>query len=124
MLYSEFVENTGCKETDYNYQVYKRLELIYMNDDAVSKQDIYEMGKKLVDNSKTEAEIEFENQIKAEIAGHKSQIESYKKDLEFENYMLSIDSTKGRKAAVKYTKEAIKAERRKSQLPQPMTKSH
>lgn len=113
MLYSEFVENTGCKETDYNYLVYKRLELIYMNDDTVSKQDIYEYGKKLVDNSETEAEIEFETQINAEIAGHKSQIESYKKDLEFEKYMLSIDSTKGRKAAVKYTEEAIKAERRK-----------
>ena len=113
MLYSEFVENTGCKETDYNYLIYKRLELIYMNDDTVSKQDIYEYGKKLVDNSKTEAEIEFENQINAEIAGHKSQIEGYKKDLEFENYMLSIDSTKGRKAAIKYTKDAIKAERRK-----------
>lgn len=112
MLYSEFIENTGCKETDYNYQIYKNLEIMYMNSN-IPKSVIYEYGKKLVDNSKTEAEIEFENQINDEIAGHKSQIESYKKDLEFENYMLSIDSTKGRKAAIKYTKDAIKAERRR-----------
>ena len=112
MLYSEFVENTGCKETDYNYQIYKNLEIMYMNSD-IPKSAIYEYGKKLVDNSKTEAEIEFESQINAEIARHKSQIESYKKDLEYENYMLSIANNAAHKSTIKYIKEAIKTERRK-----------
>ena len=63
MLYSEFVEGTGCKENDHNYKVYKDLEILYMNSD-LTKQDIYEYGKKLVDNSKTEKEIEFEKDLR------------------------------------------------------------
>lgn len=59
MLWSEFVEGTGCKDTEHNYNVYKELELIYMNTDC-TKAHIYEMGKKLVDNSKTEEQIEKE----------------------------------------------------------------
>lgn len=63
MLYSEFVEGTGCKENDHNYKVYKDLEILYMNSD-LTKQDIYEYGKKLVDNSKTEKEVEFETGLR------------------------------------------------------------
>lgn len=63
MLYSEFIEGTGCKENDHNYKVYKDLEIMYMNSD-LTKQEIYEYGKKLVDNSKTEKEIEFENNLR------------------------------------------------------------
>jgi hypothetical protein len=81
MLYDEFVAGTGCRESDYNYQIYKELEIIYMNTDC-TKEHIYEMGKKLVDNSKTEAEIEFENKINAEIADLKNQLEDFKKELD------------------------------------------
>lgn len=59
MLYSEFIEGTGCKDTKNNYQVYKNLEIMYMNSN-MSKSDIYEYGKKLVDNSKTDEEIKLE----------------------------------------------------------------
>lgn len=83
MLYSEFIEGTGCKENDYNYQIYKRLELMYMADDSISKQEIYEYGKKLVDNSKSEAEIAFENEINSEITRLKEDIAYYKKEIEF-----------------------------------------
>ena len=78
MLYSEFIENTGCKENDHNYKVYRDLEVLYMNSD-ISKAEIYEYGKKLVDNSKTAEEIEFENGIKAQIAELK---ETYKECME------------------------------------------
>lgn len=81
MLFSEFVQGTGCRETDHNYRVYKELEIVYMNTDC-TKEHIYEMGKKLVDNSKTEAEVEFENQIKEEIADLKRQLEEFKKQIE------------------------------------------
>lgn len=77
MLFSEFVAGTGCRETDKNYQVYKELEIIYMNTDC-SKEHIYEMGKKLVDNSKTEAELQFEAEINEEIRGLKAEIERVK----------------------------------------------
>ena len=77
MLYSELVAGTGCRETDHNYQVYKELEIIYMNTDC-TKEHIYEMGRKLVDNSKTEAELKIEAEIKEEIEAHKEEISKYK----------------------------------------------
>ena len=77
MLYSEFVQGTGCRETDNNYRVYKELELIYMNTDC-TKEHIYEMGKKLVDNSKTEEEIAQEEKYKREIENEKERIEACK----------------------------------------------
>lgn len=76
MLYSEFVAGTGCRETDHNYQVYKELEIIYMNTDC-TKEHIYEMGRKLVDNSKTEAELKLEAEIKEKIEAHKDEITKY-----------------------------------------------
>lgn len=80
MLYSEFVAGTGCKETEHNYNVYKDLEIMYMNSD-MSKQEIYEYGKKLVDNSKTEKELAFEADIKEQIAQLKEAISFDKRDI-------------------------------------------
>lgn len=91
MLYSEFVAGTGCKENDHNYKVYKDLEVMYTNSD-LSKQDIYEYGKKLVDNSKSEEQIAFEAKINAEIAEYKSDIESLKAEVQrFTDYMKTED---------------------------------
>ena len=78
MMYNEFVNGKGCKENDHNYKVYENLEILYMNSD-MSKEEIYEYGKKLVDNSKSEAEIEAENKIKEEIAYYKERLEFAKK---------------------------------------------
>ena len=76
MMYSEFVKAVGCKQTDYNYKVFLDLEAMYMNTD-LSKEDIYTYGKKLVDNSKTEAELELEAEIKAEIETAKADAKRY-----------------------------------------------
>lgn len=73
MLFSEFVEGTGCKENDHNYEVYKNLEIMYMNSN-MSKQEIYEYGKKLVDNSKSPEQVALEESIKAEIAQLKEEL--------------------------------------------------
>lgn len=70
MMYSEFVVGTGCKDNEHNYKVYKDLEVMYMNSD-MTKDEIYEYGRKLVDNSKSEAELKLEASIKEEIAGLK-----------------------------------------------------
>jgi len=80
MLYSEFIEGTGCRENDHNYQVYKNLEIMYMNS-QMSKQEIYEYGKKLVDNSKSPEQIEFEEQIKAEISSLQNQLKNLRADI-------------------------------------------
>ena len=110
MLYSEFVDGTGCRENEYNFKVYKDLEVMYMNT-GMSKQEIYEYGKKLVDNSDTPEQIALKERIRQEIAGHKSQIESYKKDLEFQKQMFECDGNKDRRKTMQYTRQAIRKER-------------
>ena len=77
MLYNEFIEGTGCKDNDHNYKVYKDLEIMYMNSN-MSKSEIYEYGKKLVDNSKSEAQLKLEAEINEEIEAVKAEIESDK----------------------------------------------
>lgn len=86
MMYSEFVENTGCRQNEHNYEVFKNLEVMYMNSD-VSKQTIYEYGKKLVDNSKTAEEIEFEEEMKAEIESLKREIKQNTEDAKWYDEM-------------------------------------
>ena len=83
MLYNEFINGTGCKDNEHNHKVYKDLEIMYMNSD-MSKEEIYEYGKKLVDNSKSEEQLRLEKEIKAEIAEcretikwNRSQIQMY-----------------------------------------------
>lgn len=92
MLFSEFQQGTGCKDNEYNHKIYSRLELMYMADDSITKEEIYEYGKKLVDNSKSEEQIAFEAQINAEIAKYKSDIESLKAEVQrFIDYMKTED---------------------------------
>lgn len=81
MLFSEFQQGTGCKDNAHNHQIYERLELMYMADDAITKEEIYEYGKKLVDNSKSEEELALEAQINSEIASYKEQIKQLKEYL-------------------------------------------
>lgn len=86
-MYSEFVQGTGCKENEHNYEVFKNLEVMYMNTE-MTKEQIYEYGKKLVDNSKSEAEIRLENEIKDEIASLKNDIEWLKHEkVRYEEYV-------------------------------------
>jgi len=93
MLYSEFIEGTGCRDKDCNYLVYKRLELIYMNDESVTKQDIYEMGKKLVDNSDTAEQIAFKEQLQAEIALLKNELKQYRAEVKRYDEYYKADKT-------------------------------
>lgn len=65
-MYSEFIENVNCKDTEHNYKVYKNLEVMYMCSD-VDKETIYEYGRKLVDNSLSKWEIEFNEKVENEI---------------------------------------------------------
>lgn len=96
MLYSEFVEGTGCKDNEHNYNLYKELELIYMNSDC-TKAHIYEMGKKLADNSKSEAELKFEADINAEMAVIKEQMESNKHWIAYYKEQKNYDKSVGDK---------------------------
>lgn len=119
MLWSEFIEGTGCKDTEKNYAVYKELELIYTNTDC-TKEHIYEMGKKLVDNSKTEKELEFERRIKEEIQFYKNEVERMTREIAWAKQMLAECKEQGndtlawfKKNDVKYYTERKKEARRK-----------
>lgn len=107
MLYNEFVEGTGCRDNEHNYRVYKELEIIYMNTDC-TKAHIYEMGKKLVDNSKSEAELKLEAEIKAEIAEHKNEIDRYRRYVDDDTDMLNWWKEQGDKEMVAMCKNTIK----------------
>ena len=111
MMYCEFIEGTGCKDNEHNYEVYRNLETMYMNSD-MSKQEVYEYGKKLVDNSKTEAQIKLENEIKAEIAEIKEQIkdnkqwiESYEESAAYHKEWGMMDLYKMDKSGAKWKRE-------------------
>lgn len=115
MLFSEFVQGTGCKENEKNYKVYKDLEVMYMNSD-MSKAEIYEYGKKLVDNSKSEEQLKLEAEIKEEIETCKRQIELYKKDIEWKKTCIEAwaddkEWVKNLKAEIRYYKTQIKTQR-------------
>ena len=57
MLYSEFVEGTECRDNAHNYEVYKKLESLYTDYEGLSKSDIYNIGKKMVDNTPSAEEL-------------------------------------------------------------------
>lgn len=108
MLYNEFVEGTGCRDNEHNYKVYKELEIIYMNTDC-TKAHIYEMGKKLVDNSKSEAELKLEAEIKAEIAEHKNEIERYRGYIEEDTLMMNYWKSHNDKEMSAHYRNGIKS---------------
>ena len=121
MLYSEFAENVGCRDNEHNHKVYADLEILYMNSD-ISKAEIYEYGKKLVDNSKTEKEIEFERNSLDTISDLKAQLkvfrdyekvytEYYKADRE--EFGLSARADNYWKSQAQRQKELIKDTRRR-----------
>ena len=107
MLYSEFIQGTGCKDNEKNYKVYKDLEIMYMNSN-MSKAEIYKYGKKLVDNSKTEKELQIEAEIKEQIAGYKAMIADNKKWIEYYDEMARIFKEDGDKEMTRSNRQTAK----------------
>ena len=105
MLYSEFIEGTGCKDNEANFKVYKNLEVMYMNSD-MSKAEVYEYGKKLVDNSKSEEELKLEAQIKAEIKDFETLINMRKDDIT--RYTMYLTERENTESEERWMKDSIK----------------
>ena len=84
MLYSEFIDGTGCRDTEHNRKIYRDLEVMYMNSD-LTKEDIYSYGIKLVDNSLTPEEMLHNERIQAEIDGYQEEINGIKAEIEHGN---------------------------------------
>lgn len=115
MMYSEFVKGTGCKDSAHNHEVFKNLEVMYMNTD-MTKEEIYEYGKKLVDNSKSEAQLQFEvkmkekiDELKDEVKWYRSKIDMYNDFIKYTN--CSIDEEEMYRSFIRSYKELIKKAR-------------
>lgn len=107
MLYSEFVEGTGCKVNDHNYKVYRDLEVMYMNSN-MSKAEIYEYGKKLVDNSKSEEELRVEREINEEIEEYKAEIKKYNEFIKDNERLAEYWKRLGDKEMIAFYRNPIK----------------
>ena len=114
MLYDEFVKGTGCRETENNYKVYQRVEMLYMADASMTKEEAYDIGKMWVNNDLTDEEVAHNEAVYAEIeewddyirnkkdriADIKEQIRTLKSDLRWEKELL--DGAISNKEATKY----------------------
>lgn len=100
MLYNEFIKNTGCRENEQNYNIYKGLELIYMNTD-LTKDEIYKIGKKLVNNGLTKEQKNHNAEIQTQIDALSDVIASDQSYLERTPF--------GDKGTIKYYKDSIRA---------------
>lgn len=118
MLYNEFLAGTGAKNTEYNYQVYKSLESLYMSNDSMTKADVYEAGKKLIDNAPTEAEKQAEamkDEARQYIAESEENISYYKSRISDYRYYLENTTEAAEKTRYRETirnfRNQIKMER-------------
>ena len=107
MMYSEFVEGTGCKQNEHNYKVFCNLEAMYMNTD-MTKQEIYEYGKKLVDNSKSEQQLKLEETVLSQIKECKSEIARYEGYVEMDSNQLSYWKEQGDKEMMGMYRNSVK----------------
>ena len=92
MLWSEFIQGTKCKDTEYNYKVYKQLESLYMINDNLSKEDIYKTGKMLVDNAETESEKEARQEKENKINTYIDWINENNKSIEYIKELIARDT--------------------------------
>ena len=109
MLYDEFLAGTGCRDNADNYKVYKDLEILYMNSE-LTKQEIYEYGKKLVNNALTAAQIAWNEDIDRQIAKVQEQVDYYLGEVEYYKRVIAMwtgydeDSVKSGKYQLKRVK--------------------
>ncbi len=114
MLYSEFLEGTKSSASEYNYKVFENLNNIYMENEEITKSEIYEIGKKLVrepELSKTTIELiaNAQNEIKqseSSITYYKDRIETMKLYIEIS----TPEEIKAYKQSIKNYKEQIRKE--------------
>ena len=92
MLWSEFIQGTKCKDTEYNYKVYKQLESLYMINDNLTKEDIYKTGKMLVDNAETPEEKKLRQQIETSIEEYTVWINENNKAIETIKELIARDT--------------------------------
>ena len=116
MMFTEFQEGTDCKDNEHNRKVFAELEVLYMNSDS-TKEHIYEIGKKLIDNSKSKEELLLEMEIKGQIEELKEAVKAYREEIKrYREFLESETEKKWRdtwKYEIKWRKENLQECRRK-----------
>lgn len=111
MMYSEFAKAVGCRDNEHNHKVFEDLEVMYMNSD-LTKEEIYEYGRKLVDNSKSPEQIRLEEEVNAEISICKRDLaywtREYQRNVELAKYEDDEYWKRSFKASAKSDKNEIK----------------
>lgn len=113
MLYSEFLENTKARDNEYNYQVYKNLEALYMENDNMTKQDVYKAAETLINNEPSEEVKELISKAEKEINESAEVIAHYRDRIETMKYYITISSAeeiKAYKESIREYRKAIKRE--------------
>jgi hypothetical protein len=78
-----------------------------MNDDTVTKEDIYEYGKKLVNNELTAKQLEWNADIDRRVEELNKSVEYYKGEIEY--YKKAIELWKGFEEEKQYRKSLKRA---------------
>ena len=117
MLYEEFMQGTGCRDNKDNYKVYKDLEILYMNSD-LTKEQIYEYGKKLVNNDLTTEQKEWNAESDWKIAELQTKVNYYMGEADYYEQCITLwkgfdeDMVKGAKKSKKWALGEAKFYRR------------
>ena len=117
MLYDEFLAGTGCRDNKGNFKVYRDLEILYMNSD-LTKEQIYEYGKKLVNNELTTEQKEWNAEIDWKIAELQTKVEYFKGEAEYYEQCITLwtgfdeDMVKGAKKSMRWANNEAKFYRR------------
>ena len=123
MLYSEFLDGVGCPDRPQNYAVFKSLEALYMENDSMTKESVYEAGKSLADFSKSQSEIDAENAmaetiatIRRNVSYEQARIDVLSQDISSYNarikeYFWDRDEVEYLKHEIKEMREIIKTRR-------------
>lgn len=103
MMFSEFVEGTGCKDNEFNRELFKKFEEIYMMNDSFTKAQIYEAAKPFCNNEKSPEEIEAEEKVKEEIAEYEAWISE--NELRIERYRCYVECSTDKEEIKTYREE-------------------
>lgn len=84
MLYSEFLEGTGCRDNEANKEAYKKAEALYMSSDDLTHEDVYKVALQLwIDNSLSEEQLKHNEEVKKEIELTKAALDQAKSDYSY-----------------------------------------
>jgi hypothetical protein len=110
MLYSEFIENVGCKDNAENHEVYSNLNILYTNS-GLTKEKIYEYGRKLVNNGMSEEDMLYKKELEERVKVLILELSDENNSLAYYKSMLNNAIESGDKDLMDFNARMIKAKK-------------